>query len=87
MINCLKSKLLKFMATIDTVKSVQQSLEAEINKRLGTIEYSAHIALPTILDQRFKNIHFQDLQVCGRSMYKLNKLIKENIVKIFIRPT
>ena len=77
MINCLKTNIANFTTTIDCMKNVKQILEAEINRRFGKIEYCTHAAIATILDPRFKNIHFQDLQACGRAVYKLNEIIKE----------
>lgn len=79
MVNCLKTELFKFSSTFECITNVQKLLEIEINKRFGYIEYNTHAAIATLLDPRFKNIHFQDANACGRAIQKLKELINQDI--------
>lgn len=78
MINCLTSQLTKFSSPIDCVTQLQIKLLAECKKRFGLIEFNNLAALATILDPRFKNIHFQDANACGRAIQKLKTFIKDD---------
>lgn len=78
MVSCLTSQVKKFSSSIECVTELQAKLLAECNKRFGLIEFNTHAALATILDPRFKNLHFQDPNACGRAIQKL-KNIKEDM--------
>jgi len=78
MVSCL-IKQLQNLSVTDTMKEVQQSLKKELNKRFGLIEMNTHIAIATLLDPRFKNIHFRDLHACGRAIQKLKDIVKSDI--------
>ncbi|CAG9562811.1 unnamed protein product [Danaus chrysippus] len=79
MINCLTSQLTKFSSSIECVTQLQKKLLSECKKRFGLIEFNTLAALATILDPRFKNLHFQDANACGRAIQKLKNIIKEDI--------
>lgn len=78
MVSCL-IKQLQNLSVTDTMKEVQQSLKKELNKRFGLIEMNTHIAIATLFDPRFKNIHFRDLHACGRAIQKLKDIVKSDI--------
>lgn len=78
MINCLTSQLTSFSSSIECVTQLKTKLLAECKKRFGLIEFNTLAAFATILDPRFKNLHFQDASACGRAIQKLNNLIKED---------
>ncbi|KAJ8868129.1 hypothetical protein PR048_031938, partial [Dryococelus australis] len=80
MISCLTSQVKKFSSYVDCITELQTKLLAECNKRFGRIEYNTYAALGTILDPRFKNLHFQDPNACGRAIHKLKNIIKEDMV-------
>lgn len=82
MINCLTSQLTKCTPTIECVTQLQTKLLAECKKRFGLIEYNALAASATILDPRFKNLHFQDANACGRAIQKLKNIIKEDMTTL-----
>jgi len=44
-----------------------------INRRYGQIEYNDQTSFATILDTRFKNLHFQDPVACGKAIQKLKE--------------
>lgn len=39
------------------------------------IELNDHAAIATLLDPRFKNLHFQDPSACGRAIQKLSTMV------------
>ena len=84
MINSLKIELSNFSSTFECIIDVQNTLKQEINRRFGFIEYNTHAALASLLDPRFKNIHFQDANACGRAIQKLKELIKSDILNLSI---
>ncbi|KAL4710716.1 hypothetical protein ACJJTC_004361 [Scirpophaga incertulas] len=50
------------------------------NSFLGvTVHFLGRSTLGTILDPRFKNLHFQDANACGRAIQKLKNIIKDDI--------
>lgn len=58
-------------------KKLKGSVLAQCNKRFGGIENSQFFAMASLLDPRFKNLHFQDKAVLGTWIRKLNNEIKE----------
>lgn len=78
MVSCL-IKQLHNLSTTDTMKEVQQNLQKELNRRFRLTEMNTHIAIATLLDPRFKNIHFRDPNACSRAIQKLKDIIKSDI--------
>lgn len=78
MINCLTSKLQNFSSSIECVTLLQNKLLCDCSKRFGMIEFNMYAALGTLLDPRFKNLHFRDANACGRAIQKLKNLIKDD---------
>lgn len=60
-------------------KKVQNITLRGINKRMGAIEYVTPLAMATVLDPRFKNLHFTDPVVCANAVQKIKELIKDII--------
>ncbi|XP_036342271.1 zinc finger BED domain-containing protein 4-like [Rhagoletis pomonella] len=79
MVSCLISEVRKFSTSIECVIQLQSKLMAECNKRFGLIEYNTYAAFGTILDPRFKNLHFQDANACGRAIQKLKSIIEVDV--------
>ncbi|XP_037731885.1 uncharacterized protein LOC119562754 isoform X2 [Drosophila subpulchrella] len=48
----------------------------EIDKRLGSIEQVSILAMATVLDPRFKKLHFKDPQACSNSIIKIKSMVK-----------
>lgn len=71
MVNCLSTHLKKFEGTTESITAAKTSLEAEIAKRFGLTEQNSRLAISTLLDPRFKNIHFQNPVACGNAISKL----------------
>lgn len=78
MVNCLKTELSKFVSKFDCINEIQTILDVELNRRFGNIEYNTHTEIATLLDPRFKNIHFQDIIACSKTIQKLRDLIKQD---------
>ncbi|CAB3249482.1 unnamed protein product [Arctia plantaginis] len=51
----------------------------EINKRMGSIEHVSALAIASILDPRFKRIHFNDAIACLNAVSKIKDLMTKNL--------
>ena len=71
---------LQHLLVANSMKVVQQNLLNEVNKRFEPIEMNTHIVIGTLLDPRFKSIHFRDPSGYGRAIQKLKDIIKFNSV-------
>lgn len=60
MLNCLTTELNSITPNSTIVKECKDVLLRELKRRYGMIELNDHAAIATILDPRFKNLHFQD---------------------------
>ncbi|GBP39308.1 hypothetical protein EVAR_20536_1 [Eumeta japonica] len=59
-------------------KEVQKLALQEMTKRMGLIEYVTALAIATILDPRFKKMHFNDAIACSNAVSKIKDLMKIN---------
>nr|CAI5855354.1 unnamed protein product [Callosobruchus analis] len=64
MVNCLASHLNSNEASSSSVKAAKKALEEEMTKRFGKFEENHRLAVSTILDPRFKNLHFKNPVAC-----------------------
>ncbi|XP_039275891.1 uncharacterized protein LOC111059093 [Nilaparvata lugens] len=71
MANCLTKHLKGFEAQTEAMKTLKKCFEAELFKRFGVSEQHSKLALSTLLDPRFRNIHFQSPAACGNAISKL----------------
>lgn len=76
MVNCLTSHLNSFEASSSSVKAVKKALESEMTKRFGKIEENHRLAVSTILDPRFKNLHFKSPVACASAITKIKSAVK-----------
>ncbi|CAH2095212.1 unnamed protein product [Euphydryas editha] len=65
LVRCMLSKLKTFTTDEPLVMEVQKLVLKEINKRMGAIEQVSSLAIATILDPRFKKLHFEDPLACS----------------------
>ncbi|KAL4103262.1 hypothetical protein QTP88_009983 [Uroleucon formosanum] len=79
MISCLLKQLAQIQPRFDVLSDIKDVLHAEIVRRFGLIEQVKPIAIATILDPRFKNLHFSDPVACSSAMAELRKLSKPDI--------
>lgn len=79
MISCLLKQLAQIQPRFDVIFEIKDVLHAEITRRFGLIEQMKPIAIATILDPRFKNLHFSDPVACSGAMAELRRLSKPDI--------
>lgn len=75
MLNCLTTELNNITPNSTIVKECKDVLLRELKRRYGMIELNDHAAIATLLDPRFKNLHFQDPAACGRAIHKLRSMV------------
>lgn len=76
MINCLTSQLSLLKQSGGIIEDVYDKLHAELVKRFGQIQLITQIAVSTLLDPRFKNLHFNDANACSKAMLVLRMLMQ-----------
>lgn len=76
MINCIHSQIESYNSNLTITNSIKESILSQLCKRFGNTEFNSHLALATLLDPRFKNIHFRDPLACCNAIKKLRDLIK-----------
>ncbi|XP_068898872.1 E3 SUMO-protein ligase ZBED1-like isoform X2 [Tenebrio molitor] len=79
MVHCLKSELDNQQTDSPEVINLKQSLSSEIHKRFGKMEHVETLAISTLLDPRFKKLHFKDYVAVGNSIL----VIKRKLEKLF----
>lgn len=67
LVHCMISKLKNLV--------IKESL---INKRMGAIGQVSPLAIATILDPRFKKLHFEDSLACANTVSKIKEMIKKH---------
>nr|CAD7401170.1 unnamed protein product [Timema cristinae] len=77
--NCLTTHLDNLKSNNPANESVRKGLSAAMHKGFGMAELNSKIAMSTILDPRFKNIHFKTPAGCENAIAKLKKLCIEEI--------
>lgn len=78
LVHCMISKLKNLVIEESLIKEVQKRILTEINKRMGAIEQVSSLAIATILDPRFKKLHFEDSLACANAVSKIKEMIKKN---------
>lgn len=78
-VNTIKNKLSTSNPNTDVGKHFKQELMKQFLKRFDTIEKITSLAVATICDPRFKNIHFSDRIACSYAINKITKMINETV--------
>lgn len=78
LVHCMISKLKNLVIEEPLIKEVHKRTLSEINKRMGAIEHVSSLAIATILDPRFKKLHFEDPLACANAVSKIKDIIKKN---------
>ncbi|XP_050305899.1 zinc finger BED domain-containing protein 4-like [Anthonomus grandis grandis] len=73
---CLSRNLEAVDLEQEMVKNLKISLQAEIKKRFGKIEYVSYMAIATILDVRFKTMYFTQPQAQAQALSHIRQMIK-----------
>lgn len=79
MVNCLMTQLNQINLVVKEICKIKDLMYAQLVKRFGQIEFVSHIAIATLLDQRFKNLHFKDSVACFRVIATLRKYMRIEI--------
>lgn len=75
LINCILTEYKKITQTKQLSTRLKEIILTELERRFGHIEFVSSVSLATILDPRFKNIHFQNAQALSDAMYLLRDTI------------
>jgi len=68
MISCLLKQLVQIQPRFEVFCEIQDLLHAELVRRFGMIEQVKPKAIATLLDPRFKNLHFNDPVACSNAI-------------------
>ncbi|KAL7638707.1 UNVERIFIED_CONTAM: hypothetical protein RMT77_010240 [Armadillidium vulgare] len=79
MCNCLRKKMDKINPKSSAILMLKQTLCSQINERLGVLEKNELLAAATILDLRFKKLHFQSFLIAANIIHKISQEVLENL--------
>ncbi|KAF2881919.1 hypothetical protein ILUMI_24249 [Ignelater luminosus] len=79
LIHCLLLKIKPLKLEESLAKELQSVILKEIDKRMGVIERVTSLAIATILDPRFKKMHFTDPIACSSAVAKVKEFMKATI--------
>uniref|UniRef100_A0A2H1X2G2 SFRICE_015994 n=1 Tax=Spodoptera frugiperda TaxID=7108 RepID=A0A2H1X2G2_SPOFR len=71
----LNTKISTLTPKQNMAENLKINVLAEINKRLLPTEYVNTLAVATLLDPRFKNIHFQNALACSKAISRVKDLL------------
>lgn len=81
-INCLCKQLENFKPATEDVLALKTLTISELSNRFGCIESNKIYAVSTILDPRFKRLHFNSPISCANAVTFINQTIQTNKKKI-----
>ncbi|CAH2087088.1 unnamed protein product [Euphydryas editha] len=79
LVRCMLCKLKTFITNEPLVMEVQKLVLKEINKRMVAIEQVSSLAIATILDPRFKKLHFEAPLACSNAVQTIKEMMKNNL--------
>ncbi|XP_046975191.1 E3 SUMO-protein ligase ZBED1-like [Vanessa cardui] len=79
LIHCLLLKVKPLKVEESLAQELQSLVLKEIDKRMGAIERVTPFAVATILDPRFKKIHFTDPLACSMAVSKIKEMMKSRV--------
>lgn len=79
LLNCVTIEIESLQPTLDIGIELKRNIITELKKRFGKIEFFNMFPIATILDPRFKNLHFRDPVACQKAIVELKKLAKSSI--------
>lgn len=81
LVSCLNNSITSYTPDTELGLKLKDVAVAELNKRFGNIEKFYSFPIATLLDPRFKNLHFKDPVDCSKAITKLKKLVcQHNII-------
>lgn len=81
MVRCLQSKIDKLCPKHVEGIQLKEDLLCEIKTRFDHIEHVQILALSTLLDPRFKKLHFKDILACSKAQTVLKNLVTETMTQ------
>ncbi|XP_022823347.1 zinc finger BED domain-containing protein 1-like [Spodoptera litura] len=79
LIHCLLLKVKPLKVEESLAQELQALVLKEIDKRMGAIERVTPFAVATILDPRFKKMHFTDPLTCSTAVSKIKEMMKSRV--------
>ena len=76
--NCMEKQLTELVPFTDIGQQLKQETLVEISKRFGGIEGNSLLSISTLLDPRFKKLHFKNPLRLSQNIAKIKHLIKES---------
>lgn len=80
-IHTLKIKMERYQVESQSGQQITKLILDEFNKRFAKIEQMPSIAIATILDPRFKKIHFTDKLACSQAINKISKIMNDAVLQ------
>ncbi|CAB3224851.1 unnamed protein product [Arctia plantaginis] len=76
LVHCLVLKIQPLQLEDSLANELKSFVLNEIEKRMGAIERVTPLAIATVLDPRYKKIHFRDALACSTAVAKIKDLMK-----------
>ena len=76
LVHCLVLKIQPHQLEDSLANELKSFVLSEIEKRMGAIETVTPLAIATVLDPRYKKIHFKDVLACSTAVAKIKDLMK-----------
>jgi hypothetical protein len=73
----MENELKKYEPESYEVKNFKKLLITELQKRFGKIEQVERLTISTLLDARFKKIHFNDFLSVGKAVVSIKKQLED----------
>ncbi|KAH9634429.1 hypothetical protein HF086_008263 [Spodoptera exigua] len=82
LVHCLVLKIQPLQLEDSLANELKSFVLNEIEKRMGAIERVTPLAIATVLDPRYKKIHFQDALACSTAVAKIKDFMKNTTQNI-----
>jgi len=77
-VSCLNNGISSQLPKSDLGGSLKNAVIAQLNRRFGNIEIFNLCPVATLLDPRFKNLHFKDPVACANAIKQLKEMVSNN---------
>jgi mRNA-degrading endonuclease HigB of HigAB toxin-antitoxin module len=77
LVHCMENELEKYEPESYEVKNFKKLLITQHQKRFGKIEQVERLTISTLLDPRFKKIHFKDFLSIGKAVVSIKKQLED----------
>jgi hypothetical protein len=80
LLRCMRSAINRSKYSTSLGEELKEALLVNFQKRFGLIEKSKMIAMATVLDPRFKKLHFESPTACASAVTDINSELKKSSV-------